>query len=312
MDKQYGPYINRFVEVEKVKLNKGWEGLFLRLKKYEKFIADWDRTDLDKFIFSLQSISVNTINRYLQFIRKFYNFVCKQDKQTPKKLYLTYDLKKYIDFNKLMSITIDTNRYKMLRELLIIPTSKGNLNYRDKVIVELAWHGLSNHEIKNLKIKDIEFINNAINKNHTIVLHTKKRDIKINELETINDIKIAISQDEYYIYPTESRKEQFRKLKFTPYLIRPVDTRDSKKLTATNPSQLFKNALIRSEASIPDIDIYSLSLEDIRRSHTIEMLKDPEVTLDDIKKFTGKKSDSDLYWLQELAYKIDRVEQTME
>jgi site-specific recombinase XerD len=296
--KRYEKYLDGFFE--ETKLSKGEQENYLslirKIEKLDKFITDWTNDDLDKFILSIESISVNSVNKYLQYVRNFYLYVCRIDNVPTRRLYLAKDLSCYINYDKLFEKTLDEQAYRWIKNLLAVPTWKGDMNFRDKVLFELAWEGLDSEEIKNLLVDDIEIDED----NGVAKIKLKDRTLEIRNEEVVYDIIQTIKQDEYYVYPTTNRKEQFRRLKPTPYLIKPVMTRSSKSETVRNPSLLLKNAFSKIEEDIPGINLEKLSLEDIRRSRILKMLKEG-AEISDIKKFIDKQSECDLYWLQEIA-----------
>ena len=157
--------------------------------------------------------------------------------------------------------------------------------------------GLSADEIRTLKTDDIEYHDGIMK------LNLKDRMVEIKDEEVIYDVKKTVEQDEYYIYGSSGRKEQFRKMKQTPYLIKPVVTRVGKKDTVTNPSLLLKNVLSKLEDTIPGIDLDKITLEDIRRSRIISLFKKGR-SMSEVKDILGKRAECDLYWLQEIALTI--------
>ena len=105
--------------------------------------------------------------------------------------------------------------------------------------------------------------------------------------------------------------------KETPNLIKPVAMRQSNRNEVANPSMLLKGLFkkLDAEASLPgyknmpEIDLSSLSLEDIKRSRLIHELKDENADLNFVaEKFGREGSNSDLYWLRNFALKIKRLE----
>jgi hypothetical protein len=221
-------------------------------------------------------------------------------------LFLTRDNKYYIDYEKLFDVVLDQRTYDDLRHLLIEVVGNKEYNTRDKLLVELAWEGINVDEIKNIKIDDVVFDN--INNREIAKIKTKNRIVSIYDMEVIKDIKKTKAQDEYYLPPkTVDRKVQYRKFKDTDYLIRSIQTNKSESDTVANPSQIIKKVFERVYV-FPGIDLENLTLEAIRRSRAIEMFKN-NVSLQDVGEFLGKKTICDLYWLQDIAQKIKRIEE---
>ena len=177
-------------------------------------------------------------------------------------------------------------------------------NTRDKILVELAWEGLTVDEMKNLKEQDIVFDKSSGSNIAKIKLET--RTVNVRNEGVVEDIKKTLRQTEYYLASKTGRKSQFRKYKETDYLIKVINTNTSSKDTASNLTQIMKKVLARVYV-LPTVDLENLTLESIRRSRAIEMLKHNE-SLDDVQEFMGKKTSCDLYWLQELALKINKME----
>ena len=286
-----------------------YKNLVNKLKEFDKFITLWNNYDLDAYIKSLNSISLNTIVKYEQYIKKFYAFVCKEEGVAPKYIFLTRGNKYYINYEKLFATIISKEQYHMLKNILEDFIEGKEYNTRDKLLIELAWEGgLTVDEIKNLKEKDIVFENISDMPVARLELMSG-RIVTIYDLETIRDIKKTMAQTEYYLPSKIGRKSQIRKLKETEYLIKAVKTNISNKDTASNLSQILKKVLERVYV-LPDVDLDSLTMESIRRSRAIEMLRNNS-SLDDVREFLGKKTDCDLYWLQELALKINKLDTRM-
>jgi len=279
--------------------------LLNRLKDCDKFISDWNDEDLEKYIKSVGAISINTVNKYLQFIRTYYKYVCDKLNIFPKSIKLNKDLKYYIDLNKLMAVTLSENNFKFLKNLLTVQSPHGEYNFRDKILLELAWEGLTNTEIKHLKVDNISFYKEfGIEKAR---LNLATRNIIIDDEEIIYDIKKTIEQKEYF-REEKGGKNYFVHLKDTPMLIKPIAMRVSDKDEVSNPSILLCRVLRRleDEFSLPGINLSDLSLEDIRRSRIINLLKHD--TIGNVKMIYGKKASCDLYWLEEIAVLIRREE----
>jgi hypothetical protein len=313
----YEKYIDKFFATEKITEKETYDNLFKKLEEYDKFIVEWKNEDLDDFIIKLNSISVNTINKYLQFIRDFYKYLCNQLNVIPKNLELTKDLKHYIDIDELLRRRISYKQYTTIKNLLTVLTPQGLFNYRDKVLFQLPWEiGLSNEEIKNLRVDDIEFYQDRGKERAKITIRSKDpkkiRYSVIENEEFIYDLRRTIEQKEYYIIEEGGKGRQyFRKLKDTPMLIKPMAIRQSSKDVVANPSQLLNRVLMKFDGIktiAPEINLSMLGLEDIKRSRVIELLKNPNITPKTIKDVYDKKSECDLYWLKEIANIIKRKE----
>ena len=169
----------------------------------------------------------------------------------------------------------------------------------------MAWEGLTNTEIKHLKVSDISFYKEfGIEK---IQLRLKTRNIIIDDSEVVYDIKKTIEQKEYFREEKNGRS-YFVHLKDTPMLIKPIAMRVSDNDAVSNPSILLHRVLqkLEDEFSLPGINLSDLSLEDIRRSRIIDLLKHD--TIGNVKMIYDKKASCDLYWLEEIAILIRREE----
>ena len=282
-----------------------YKHLLNRIKDCGNFVSDWEDEDLEDFIKSTGAVSINTVNKYLQFVRTYYKYVCGKLNIPPKSIKLNKDLKYYIDLNKLMAVTLSENNFKFLKNLLTVQSPYGEYNFRDKVLLELAWEGLTNTEIKHLKVNDISFYKEfGVEKAE---LRLKTRNIIIDDSEVIYDIKKAIEQKEYFREERNGRN-YFVHLKDTPMLIKPIAMRVSDNDAVSNPSILLQRVLqkLEDEFSLPGINLSDLSLEDIRRSRIIDLLKHD--TIGNVKMIYDKKASCDLYWLEEIAILIRREE----
>ena len=277
-----------------------------KLEQVNRPITKWDNYDLDRFVDGLHSTSANTITKKFQYIKNIYKFICEKENKEVKNLYLISAPKKYIDKEKFHESILTEQQYSHLRKLLTVTDINGKeYNYRDKVLVELAWEGLTSDEIKNLKINDIDFEDRKEGK----IAHIKleDREVMIVDIETVDDIIRTIQQNEYYVFPSNKRKAQYMKMRETEYLIRAVGTNVGKKDTVANPSNLLRNVLIKDELtdSILGVDLGRIGLEDIRRSRAINMLQNG-VSNEEVGEFMGKKTICDIYWLEEIALKFKR------
>lgn len=324
---RYEKYVDKFFEVNKPKEQGTYKSLFNKLEYFDKFITEWKIEDLEEFIKKTGSISVNSINKFLQYSKTLYEFICKENNIVPKHLYLPKDLKFYIDMGALNDVTLTEMQYKFVKNLLTVQTIKGQTtsrheyiqsgeyNFRDKVLWMLPWEaGLTNQEIKNLRIDNIEFYEEYGKQKARLKL--KDRKVVITNLELIESIKKTIDQNVYYRIESQAEKsgrEYFVYLKSTPMVIRPIQMRQSNLDTVANPSMLLGRALVRLEAEhdIPHVSLSKISIEDIRRSRIIHFLKDPAYSIDDVKNMFGRQNESDLYWLMEIAQVFKKKEEEL-
>jgi hypothetical protein len=303
----YEKYTDAFLNSGKSTENETYQTLFGKLEEYDKFILDWTNENLDEFIKFLKSISVNSVNKYLQFIREFHKFIGEKEGIEYKKLVLQHDLKYYIDFNKLLEVTITETQYKILRRLLVVDAGGITYNFRDAAILVCAWNLMDNADIKNLMKDDIKFFELAGKEKCEIRL--KNRYVIIEDEEEINIIKKTLKEDRHFVGSTDKRKEHDLDLKSSPAFIRPAATRQSASETVANPSEILRKALMKVE-TIPgtNIDLYSLAIEDVVRSKLISLLRQKNINTEDIKNIMKKSSSCSLYWISEVATILSRKE----
>lgn len=301
----YEKYTDNFLKSGRATEKETYITLFNKLEDYNKFILQWEDEDLGEFIKKLESISVNSVNKIMQFIREFHKFVAEQEGVEHKKLELLRDPKHYINFNKLLEVTITENQYNTLRRLLTIDSGDISFNYRDAAILVLAWNSCTNTEIKNLMKDDIKFYKLAGQEKCEIRLKT--RYIIIDDKEEINIIKKTLKEFKYFITGSDKKKEHFVDLRDTNALIRPVQTRQSEKETCANPSEILGKVFEKLE-TIPgtNINLYSMSIESIKRSRIINLLRKKNVNTNDIKNMFSKGSSCDLYWLEQISTLMER------
>jgi len=309
----YGHYMEKFFEIVNPKEKSTYSNLFNRLEDSGKFIADWKNKDLDNFMKILGGISENTISKYLQYTRDIYKFICEQENKNPRHLFLSYDIKEYIDIERLKSLTINEYQYKTLTQIAVVYGAKGEMNFRDKILIKLAWEGLSSDEIRHLKIKDIDFYEEY--GKEKVRLNLRNRKVEISNEDMINDLKKCINEKEYWM--VQKNREYAIPYKETPNLIKPVAMRQSNKNEVADPSRLLKGLFRKLDAesslprykNMPQIDLSNLNLGDIKRSRLIHELKDENADLDYIAERFGRGgNNSDLYWLKNFALNIKKIE----
>ena len=147
-------------------------------------------------------MSVNSINKFLQFTREFHKYVAEIENIEYKKLELLHDPKFYIDLNKLMSVTITHNHYKTLIRLLTIDSGDISYNNRDAAILVLAWNSCDNADVKNLMKDDLKFY--TLGGKEICKIRLKNRYVVIDDEEEIEIIKRTFKTHHKYFY--EGRK----------------------------------------------------------------------------------------------------------
>jgi hypothetical protein len=70
---RYEDLLQRFIEENNVKEKETYSNLINKINDYDKWITTWTNKDLEELITDVHSISSNTIKKYVQCIRTFYN-----------------------------------------------------------------------------------------------------------------------------------------------------------------------------------------------------------------------------------------------
>jgi site-specific recombinase XerD len=307
-------YIERFL---KIGSNHDYESVLRNIveieKSQKKEFLKWNEKELQIFLRSFKSISPVSLNHRMFVLRNFCDYICDNER-IPKVILNLKESNLYdcIDHEKLLSLTIDYNEYNHIRNQLT--TFDGN-NVRDKLMFELAWEGLSNEEIKNLKENDIEFIKNDYDFECAILKINKDKNIKVEDPFIVQDIKIVIKETEYFVTTKNDVTKKF-KYKDSEFLFKPVKIGKQKfdiksDASMANPSMILQNVIRTNNITCEGIDMDNLSIEDIKRSKMI-YLSAPENKEYFDRNFIcvlfGLKNDSSLFWIKkvaELKYKKD-------
>ena len=269
--------------------------IFNTMKTLNINIYEFNNVDLDNVLNSFGSISVNSLNKYLQFVREIIKFVLPGEKIQPTK-----KIDEYVDYKRLLSKTIIFPMdYSAIKNQITISVGEIEYNMRDKVLFCLSCLGLTNNEMKNLKKSDVEFA--TINDKNCCVLHFNTRTVTTTDKELIDDIKVCM-KERYYLRIESTGKEMEIRYKDTPYLIRPIETNSSDNETIANPSLTLKKVL--NKIYHRDLDMEHISIEDIRRSLIFYWMGSHNAREIDVADLLSKKTRSDLIWLKNVAKKI--------
>ncbi len=293
---------------------------FDKLNELHKSVQDWTDDDLDKILVSMESISANSIRKYVATIRDIQNFISAKEGLDPQRLKPTKPIFSYISYPKLRSRILTYEDYKIIRKNLTFITEGEEYNFRDKILFELAWEGLANSEIRYLKESDIQWIKDEQAEIKQAKLKLKDgREIIIDDFEVVNDL-IAVMNERLYARVDKNGKILLYPYRYSPYLIKPIaitaKIKNTKDESVSNPSLMLRQIL--SKTKLVDkiisqdvkgdqhkIDLVSLNLEDIRRSKIIYMLAiNKYLSVADIANLFGKSVECDFYWLKEVAQKI--------
>lgn len=272
----------------------------LYAKLYDKIfqynLQEFSNEDFNQLIKSLNSISINSIEKYVSRTKSIYLYLCNEMKITPKKLYLIKPTKAYVDYNKLFSRTLDYDAYNWLLSVITYQTDDGaEWNFRDKVILRLAWEGLTSEEIKFIKNDDV------IIEDQKAIVKLKNRQLIIDEEEFINDLYETKKQTLYYI-PAWQTSEQYKGLNSTSYLIRSAVGKLKGDKPVFNVGQLFASAMCKVSYynQYAGLDLESITIEDVKRSRIISMLQ-KNVPTSEIRRILGRQTEQDIEWLKEIA-----------
>lgn len=304
--KQYSTY--------KLQFNAIWN--LIEEKFSHTDILNWSQDDYDSFLLSIESISPSTLIAYDYCFHKFYKFVCDKENK-PYKKFEHQKWQEYISVKNLRAKTITEQEYNWIRNQFVDIVGGRQYNTRDRLIIELAWHTLTKSEIAEINMyKDIEEVRDKITKEIKKVklnINNRENPIIITDPQTIADIQQVKKDTEHFKIGLQGR-EMYVPYRDTEYLIRPAMQKVSEKTELANPSLIIKNAFrndIIPPPSNPYLDLYYLSLEDIRRSRIMhEFHKHPDTIPLEMQQMLDRKTQSDLYWLKDVVGKVYNYENT--
>ncbi len=277
--------------------------IIIKENQYDSPCIGWNTEQIENFLKDLHFISPNTLSRSLTFLRDFVEYICNSENlKCPEYKLIFGKLYDLVDYNKLLRQVITFEQYKHIKNQL-------DLNIRDKVIFELAWLLLNPDEIKNLKEKDIEFIEDKETEMEIIWLKisdTKK--IEVKDPEIVEDIKKCIKENNYYIDSSDGKQKVMR-LKYSEYLIKPVNVGRSKKSEQiSNPSLSLQMSLKQQEITCTDKEVSEMNIKSVRRSKLIFLCAPQNEKYFDedlIMMIIGSGNvRSYLYWLKKIAKMI--------
>lgn len=293
-------YIDEFLSVQK-DVRAVLQRIIDEEKRSNIQLLDWSEEEIGNYLRSFDSESEGSLNRQFSMLRQFANYICERENIYKRKFVLKNSkLGDYVNREKLDNTTITFLQYKHIRSQL-------KNNVRDKLIFELAWHGLINKDIKMLKTTDITFKKSDFGWDIAFLDIGKEIPIKIEDPEVVEDIKNCINESNYEIDSIDDRTKNMQ-YKDSPYLIKPVDVgRPKTKETSAhscNPSSSLKNALRAHEVECEGIDVERLTINKIQRSGLIYLLapeNEKDFSLEMIAILYGYKNETGLYWLRKVA-----------
>jgi hypothetical protein len=267
-------YYNDFVEMRNNPLNT--KTVLNQIIKIEKEtgieMLKWSKVEYSKYLSSFESTSPISIRQYDYTLKYFAKFICEQEKIDVVDFeFENIKYEDFIDIEKVLSRTISYEQYITIKNQLTVMDGAVERNYRDKVIFELGWSGLTNEEIKMLKESDItESLNELEDTILILNLTSTDRIVRIEDPEIVEDIKKCILETEYL---TVDKNGMIKRPKYreSEYLIKPVNVGRCKPETYLNNPGLTLSFVLE-KVQCEGIDLDGLTLEDIKRSKIIYLM----------------------------------------
>lgn len=264
-------------------------------------LLDWEEVQLS--IFLQGSVSTAGVSKNFVVLKKFADFICKQE-NLPKRVY-TFEqesLLDYVDKDSLKARTLSYAQYIDIKNQFNMEDLKTGerINTRNSVIFELAWTGLTNEEITNLKEEDIEFIGDIA------ILTLGERIVRLEDTEIIENVKLCMKETYYMVLNKTGFYNKYN-YRDSEYLIKPANVGRSKDGNIKSMSIAFSNILRNYDVKCEGVNIEELCLNDIRRSKMIYMLAPENEEMFDMDTIMGifnLRSASSLLWLKEIAKEI--------
>lgn len=206
----------------------------------------------------------------------------------------------YLDIDTIKRTTLTYQDYRSLLNQMLSDDSGLGWNVRDRLIFELAWVGLSNEEIKLLKESDIEFQG----EDAVLIKIGENKFFRSEDEQLIKDIRAGLQEQYHYIYSKDNKRKRMQ-YRDSEYLIKPVNVgRGKKEDYVSNPSLILQAILISSEITCEGIDVFNLSIEDIRRSKIVYMLADENKEYFDmgfVQNMFDLSSENQMFWYKKVA-----------
>jgi len=248
-EEKYEEYVE-YYERENIEYKISYVDMLRKLEKENIYITEWDNDKFNNFIKSFKFIVPKSIDKYTFIINELHQYICKKEKVIPARFYLINDINFYLDKEKLDSITLSVDEYNRLKEIL------NEYSVFDKLIIELAWQGVQSRHINCIEVNNIKFTNKSV------IINVIDKQIVITDKETIEDIKTIIDTKQRYHF----KKDEFYKLKESPYLFKPFIFNPNSKV---NIDLVLKSNLVylnEKNKIIEGKDFTALSISDIKRS----------------------------------------------
>lgn len=309
-------YKARFLALDKNKESKAVVNKIIE----EEIILDmdcvnWGLNQIEDFLKSFKCISSNSLSIKYSVFKNYVNFICGKEGILRKNIQMNMGyLQQLVDYDTLMLQTINFQQYKHIINQL-------KLNVRDKLICELGWERMTSDEISQIKKEDITFKTMKGSYLEIAFINTQngKLPYKIEDPETVEDIKKCIEEKYYYVTTKKNIKtnkcvNKRNTFKESDYLIKPTDIGAKRKEEEgekqeqflANPNYALHQAIVARGVTCEGIDVNALNIESFRRSRIICMLA-PEneeyFTKGQIKIMCGidENSNAVISWYSKLA-----------
>jgi hypothetical protein len=262
-------------------------------------LLNWTEIEAGEYLKSFHSVSAMALNRQFSILRNFADFICEKENISKRKFNLGEDkLYDFIDKEILLKTTLNYEEYRNIKSQL-------DENVRDKLIFELAWYGLANEDIKMLTNSDVIFEMSEDFGWEIAFLNIRDGFLfKVEDPEVVEDIKRCM-KEMYHIIESKDGRTKKMQYRDSEYIIKPINVGKNKKEDyLCNPSLTLQKTFVAKDITCKDIDVYNLSIEDIRRSGLIYLLSsenNKEYSMDLITIIYGYKNDTGLYWLKNFA-----------
>ena len=300
-------YSTSFLNIYDPKQNKGQviRNIIKIEKEVHKGLLSWNKDQIIMFLKEFKSISPVSLQKELTILREFSDFICKEENYKKRKYTLAKSMYiLLIDTHRLLSVTLSYEQFQSIRMQLGFAASGETVNYRDKLIFELAWFGLTEVEIRMLKKDDIYFSKSKDGMNIVILSLINDKNTIIDSIEVLEDIKMCIVTNKITRISKDGRFKTTW-YKSSEYLIRPglAGTKSSNDFFR-KPTTALKGAFIKQKITCQEIDMNALSLDDIRRSRLILLLSPQNEKLFDFKtvlKLYNLKRVENIMWYRDVS-----------
>jgi len=270
-------------------------------KSFNESCVYWNKENLIQWIKEFNSTSIGSLNVKLSTFRKFCTFISNEENIQYKDISLDFgEMYNYLDVEQLKRITLTYMDYRHILNQMLSDNSGDGWNVRDRLIFEFAWLGLSNEEMKLIKESDIDFQG----QDAVVINISNTKFFRSEDPQLIEDIKLCLNEQYHYIRSKDgrSKKMQYRD---SEYLIKPVNVGRSKREDYVgNPGVVLQAAFAYFGITCEGIDIYTLSIEDIRRSKIVYLLSEENSDYFDmefVKNLFDMSSENQMFWYKKVA-----------